>query len=271
MNYITYRDLGKNGRLGNQLFQIAATIAAAKKYHAVALFPEWEYQKYFDPFASIGNVAPTFHYREPAFHFTDIDWNHAECINNSPSENKVLNLHGYFQSEKYFDSCKRMILSAFDPCKKFVDQLQKQAERMSWPATAVKCSIHVRRGDYVNNDYYAQLGSEYYNDAIDLVTEMAKEKGVTINKFVVFSDDIEYCRTVFKGDQFFFVAGCSDIEDLFLMSYCDYNIGANSSFSWWAHYLNRGLDKIGIFPKQWFGANTILDTKDLYTETMIRI
>lgn len=271
MNYITYRDLGKNGRLGNQLFQIAATLSAAKKYNAVALFPEWEYQKYFDPFASVGNLIPTFHYREPYFHFSEIDWNGAECVNNLLYQNKILNLHGYFQSEKYFDSCKRIVLSAFEPNKWFKEQLKNKAQHMLGVSTQVTCSIHVRRGDYVNNDYYAQLGSEYYNNAIDQVKEIAASRGIKIGKFVVFSDDIDFCRTVFKGDQFVFMTGTSDIEDLFFMSFCDYNIGANSSFSWWAHYLNKEQDKVGIFPKQWFGANTILDTKDLYTENMIKI
>mgnify|MGYP003526354171 FL=1 len=270
MNYISYRDLGQNGRLGNQLFQIAATLSTAKKYNAIALFPQWEYQKYFAPIGSPLTVEPNYHYREPAFHYTEIDWNDADCINNSQSENKVLNLHGYFQSEKYFDSCKRLILSAFEPNKDFLNKLKATAIYSKAPSNSVTCSIHVRRGDYVNNDFYAQLGFNYYKQALICVNEIAYHRGVTISKFVVFSDDIDYCRNIFKGDEFLFISG-ADIEDLFLMSYCDYNICANSSFSWWAHYLNQNNGKIGIFPKQWFGENTTLNTKDLYTEKMILI
>lgn len=283
MNYITYRDLGKNGRLGNQLFQIAATMAAAKKYNAFALFPEWEYQKYFAPFASSGNIDAAFHYREPAFHFTEIDWNDADCLNNSQQQNKVLNLHGYFQSEKYFDSCKRLILSAFDPLPEFWHNIKSKffsdpipgiiPEPIAWKQSDVVCSIHVRRGDYVNNDYYAQLGPDYYNMAIATAKQIAKQRNENIVFFKVFSDDIEYCKKMFPDHtNFYFTENTTtDIEDLFMMSLCKYNIGANSSFSWWANYLNKNKDKVAIFPKKWFGENTILDTKDLYTENMIRI
>ena len=57
--------------------------------------------------------------------------------------------------------------------------------------------------------------------------------------------------------------------DFCLMSLCEHNIIANSSFSWWASYLNKHINKKIIAPRNWFGKDTVLDTKDLYTKEMI--
>ncbi len=267
MNYITYRDLGKNGRLGNQLFQVAATIGAAKKYNATPFLPPWEYEKYFQPFAGIGNLEPNYYYKEPHFHYKEIDWSGEDTLVKDPRNDgsKVLNLDGYFQSEKYFDHCRRLVLSMFQPSRLLLDDLRTVATKQLFSmAITTTCSIHVRRGDYVGNAFYKELGVKYYNDAIAYIDAHAK-----VQRFLIFSDDIEYCKSIFIGEQFVFVEGNTDIQDLFLMSFCDHNIGANSSFSWWAAYLNNSPEKIVIFPKEWFGPAASVDTKDLYTKNMI--
>ena len=62
-----------------------------------------------------------------------------------------------------------------------------------------------------------------------------------------------------------------DIEDLWLMSLCQNNIIANSSFSWWGAWLNNNKDKKVIAPKNWFGLKTRLNTSDLVPKNWIRI
>ena len=114
-------------------------------------------------------------------------------------------------------------------------------------------SIHVRRGDYLDfQDIYQNLSkTDYYERAI---MEFPKD-----TKFIVFSDDIEWCKTcpAFQGPQFTFSEGRNEIDDFNLMASCHHNILANSTFSWWAAYLNKHTDKIVICPKQSFWVNNV--------------
>lgn len=101
-------------------------------------------------------------------------------------------------------------------------------------------AIHVRRGDYVNNEFYVDLFEEgYYERAI---------KEFPGEKFRVFSDDIEWC----KGHELFknclFSEGNSEVDDLNLMASHKGIIMANSSFSWWAAFLSSA--KV-IAPAKW--------------------
>ena len=62
--------------------------------------------------------------------------------------------------------------------------------------------------------------------------------------FVVFSNDIEWCQdNLIEGDQVTFIQPMSDCIDMILMSLCDHNIIANSSFSWWGAYMNKNTHK----------------------------
>lgn len=104
-------------------------------------------------------------------------------------------------------------------------------------------AIHLRRGDYVNNDFYVDLSStDYY--------ERAMKEFPKGTKFLVFSDDIEYAKTYFVGKEFEFSEGKTEIEDLNLMAGCKGVIMVNSSFSWWGAFL--GTDKKVIAPIAWY-------------------
>ncbi len=104
-------------------------------------------------------------------------------------------------------------------------------------------SIHVRRGDYVGNKFYVDLWETgYYERA------MAEFPG---QKFLVFSDDIEWCKQHFKGDRFEFYHG-TEVEDMNMMAGCKHNIIANSSFSWWAAWMNPNVLKKVIYPDFWY-------------------
>jgi hypothetical protein len=114
-----------------------------------------------------------------------------------------------------------------------------------------KISLHVRRGDYIDNPFYVDLNAtDYYDRAMKLFPG---------EKFLVFcadrqqgSDDIgdmEWCKERFQGPQFEFFQGKDEIEDMNMMASCKGHIMANSSFSWWASYLGGG--KV-VAPKQWF-------------------
>jgi len=270
-NKITFRDLGQQGRLGNQLFQIAATISTAIDKELVPVFPPWEYNKYLKTPLPTEQVIPTDTLLEEGFHFSPI--NLGNCIEGPikvPVSEKIFNLSGYFQSEKYFRKHREIILQMFEMEPNRLDSLLEQ----NFHKTGYKfyanelyksfCAIHVRRGDYVDNPHYAQLGMDYYKEAIRTLVNLPTNDAPIV--FFVFSDDIAWCKENFPS-HFVFMEGNTDFEDLTLMSLCNYFITANSSFSWWGAYLSKSKHKHVIFPSQWFGeAKQYKDTKDLYFE-----
>lgn len=146
-------------------------------------------------------------------------------------------LDGYWQSEKYFADIKHEIINSF-----------------FWPAIEDlnfenSCSIHVRRGDYLNTQHIHPVQSiDYYNKALDII----QPKG----NIFVFSDDIEWCKYNIAFKKTIFMKNNSNIYDLRAMSLCTDNIISNSSFSWWGAWLNKNKNKKVIYPQNWFSDNT---------------
>ncbi len=106
--------------------------------------------------------------------------------------------------------------------------------------------IHVRRGDYVNNAFYTDLSeTDYYKRAIALFPN---------KKFLVFSDDPEYCKNmdIFKGSDFQVMERQGELDDFNLLASCEHIICANSSYSWWAAYLCQNWGKQVVIPIDWF-------------------
>jgi hypothetical protein len=131
----------------------------------------------------------------------------------------------YFQDPSWFDEFKEDIKVLYGQNIVPIDQV----------------AIHVRRGDYVGNPFYVQLWkTDYYKKAMELFPN---------EKFLVFSDDIEWCKAHFMGNQFEFSEGNDEVTDLNLMAGCKAVIIANSSFSWWGGYLSKG--KV-VAPKEWY-------------------
>jgi hypothetical protein len=169
-------------------------------------------------------------------------------------------LDGYFQSEKYFKDYKQEILSLFE-----IDELSKKNLEEKYSEIINNnntCSIHVRRGDFLLIDFYNKLNMEnYYNKAID---EIGRDK-----LFIIFSNDIDWCKLNFKDINCVFIENQSDLLDLYLMSMCVNNITANSTFSWWGAFLNTNKNKKIVTPKIWF--NHTHSNDDLIPHEWIKI
>lgn len=277
----TYKELGNNGRFGNCLFQIAATIAIAKKNGGESKFPDWKYRDIFKndipKFTAIENI--THQYTEPWFHYHEISAEHTYLIKDD-NEKTIINLHGYFQSEKYFEHCKEEIKTQFefsDNIKKSCNNIIKEIKQTN--PNKIIVSLHLRFGDYVDNPYYAQLTQNgYYERAIEYIYDHGNNEVCAQDiLFLVFSDDkqkaqdyVEQLRVYdTQSIKYLILANTTESQDFCLMSMCEHNIIANSSFSWWASYLNKNENKKIIAPHNWFGKDTVLDTKDLYTKEMI--
>jgi hypothetical protein len=115
-------------------------------------------------------------------------------------------------------------------------------------------SLHFRRGDYQsdpnNLNFFGLVPLDYYYNAINYI--LARVPGAT---FYIFSDDLDWVKNNLQSDAtIVFVdleGGTKDYVELDAMSKCRHNVIANSSFSWWAAYLNKNQDKIVIAPKKW--------------------
>jgi hypothetical protein len=176
---------------------------------------------------------------------------------------------GYWQSEEYFIEFKSEILSDLI----FRNNRVLENNRFyNMIVNSNSVSIHIRRGDYVNNpqvnDYHGSLSIDYYKKAIKLITSKVNNPS-----FFVFSDDMIWVKeNMFKEFKFIFVETITDEEDLFLMSQCKHNVIANSSFSWWAAYMNGYQGKTIISPLSWFSNNKAnRDTIDLIPDKWYRI
>lgn len=116
-------------------------------------------------------------------------------------------------------------------------------------------SIHIRRGDYLSEPHFRGICElDYYEKAIKTAYQHCSKK----THFVIFSNDIEWCKDniapLIEDGTITYVdwnTGMDSHKDIRLMSVCRINIIANSSFSWWAAYLNQRADKIVIAPDRW--------------------
>lgn len=231
---VTFNRLGKMGRLGNQLFQVASTIGIAEKNNQEWAFPEWDH-----PFKA---EFPVIDKRK--FKTKLVPWGYHDVVVEGD-----ISLQGYMQSERYFKHCEDKIRELF--------YLGQPSIGWRWPLEFI--AVHVRRGDY-NGTSHAILGEDYYTEALK---ELPKKP------IVLFSDDREEAKRVvpvhtscFEGDD--------PVADLMMMSTASYHVIANSSFSWWGAWLS-GSKKV-IAPKQWFGPKKKhWETKDIYPEGWIVI
>lgn len=257
-SFITFKELGKCGRLGNQLFQMAALIGLASRtnsdikvkwyctYTKKLIAPYLKNQIWEDT----DMQSPSFTYKEPYFNYAQVPYT------------KNMNIHGYFQSEKYFADCKELVMNAFEPSEELVNKIKSKYGSLLDGNT---CSIHVRRGDYVGNKTYYQCDLNYFNNALNKINSLEK-----IDNFIVLSDDIAWCKRNFPP-HFTFIDGNIDIEDLYLISLCKHNIMSNSSFSWWGAWLNKNVNKKIIAPRLWFSERSGINDRDIYYESMIKI
>jgi hypothetical protein len=154
----------------------------------------------------------------------------------------------------YFAGYENLIRQYLAPSAQLRDAIATRfASLLSKPTVG----LHVRRADYVGlSQAFVPLSIDYYRAAMRLFP--------ADSHFVVFSDDPAWCREGFKGERVEVMSGNPGYADLYLMAACRHQIIANSSFSWWAGYLNGNPDKRVVAPKAWFGpALSRNDTRDL--------
>ncbi len=187
-------------------------------------------------------------------------------------------LEGYWQSEKYFRDVGNLLKKEFslESVRRNRDNgygLSEEAERyLNRIEQGESVSIHVRRGDYLlpqNQDLFGNICTDmYYENAVKKMMESRPDC-----TFYLFTNDNQWAAERLRERKDFPIVlvelpGNRDYETLMLMSRCRHNILANSSFSWWASYLNDNPDKQVIAPAEWMNG---WDCSDIYRADMIRI
>ena len=228
------------GRAGNQYFQVSATIAYSLKNNMYYSIPKNGLNfgvKTHYKFPNQTDLKADLVYYQPTHGYTEI-----------PKFSDI-HLNGHFQSEKYFEAFKNEI-----------------RQKLEFPkATINKCAIHVRRGDYLKyQSRFPLLTKEYYEKSVLKIIENG------INEFVVFSDDIEYCKSLFGASMEYYKTD-NDIDDLKHMAEYKYMIIANSSYSLFASLINEKECVVAPSEDKWFGKGVNLETKDLMPERFIKI
>ena len=257
------------GGLGNQLFQIFATIAYSLDNRKRFIFeynkrsgePKYRQTTYWEnflknlkPFTTQENIdCPV--YKEKKFTYDVI-----------PIIIQNFKLFGYFQTEKYFKSQYENII-------KFIG-LRKQQETIEVPENCI--SLHFRIGDYVLpqfKDAHPLMPIEYYINALNKILEgigglspprnvlyfcQKKDNNIVEKKITILKEKFPQLTFIKASDE------KEDWEQMLMMSCCEHNIIANSSFSWWGAYFNGNEDKIVCYPNVWFGPKLAnKDTSDL--------
>lgn len=255
---ISFNNLGFWGRLGNQMFQYGTLKSIAMKHGYEYVLPPsnfsdpYKEHQLFEAF-KLESVPPENirinqvgqMVQEGHFHFNqDL---YEQCPDN-------VDLFGYFQTERYFVDIREELLKDFT----FLDHISGPAKEMRESINKGEViSLHIRRGDYVEQPWHGPQNTEYYKKALSLVDEHIP--------VIIFTDDPEWAfsQELFESDRFVVSEGNSNTFDMCLMSLCEYHIIANSSFSWWGAWLSNS--KQVIAPKRWFGPplSERNDTKDI--------
>jgi len=279
------------GGLGNQLFQYAVGLAVAHKTNQKLYLDTSGMDKPIDGYVGRSFLLPYFNinaaeadtkilnvfindnllhkvFRKPKYHvrqlvFDEIpqkisQYNAKFIVKNNTYifEPDIFNygkasvyLDGYWQSFRYFSEIEHLLREHF---KVNINLNDEQQEYLEIIQNHMSVALHIRRTDYINTDFgkkhFMPLPLSYYDNALKII-----ENKCSNLKLFVFSDDIEWCRQHFKSiHPTYFLSSENPVQDFYLMQQCKHTITANSSFSWWAAWLNNHKNKIVIAPARWY-------------------
>jgi hypothetical protein len=265
------------GGLGNQIFQIFATISYAIKSRNQFKFVNlttlgggsttvrYTFWKTFfstiQPFLISELPQPIHVIRENGFPYNGFPI--------SEAQNQNVLIYGYFQSYKYFQenySTIYRLLNIDEMKDTLISNLNLTSDYLENTV-----SMHFRIGDYKKiQDFHPLATYDYYERTLNCISSTNPHVEFNILYFCEDSDIDDVLniinKLVDKFPMYNFTRGFNNLEDwqqMLLMSCCHHNIIANSSFSWWSAYFNSNKDKIVCYPSVWFGNAANIDTRDL--------
>jgi hypothetical protein len=161
---------------------------------------------------------------------------------------------GTWQVAQYFDNVQELLKDKF----KFKMPADAENSKLIEQINACEAvSIHIRRGDYFNDHWKNTLAiikdNTYYLNAVAHINST-----ISLPVYFIFSDDIEWAKEHLQMPGCVYInnnKGSNSYVDMYLMSICKHNIIANSTFSWWAAWLNKNPNKIVVMPEKWMNNN----------------
>lgn len=283
---IGMNDLGKDGRLGNQMFQYAALVGIAKQCGFDFRIPDHSKVSRFDYHNGTTTIAE-YHQLQHCFEMLHcgnrygiisgdevyLHDSHEFCeelFNNCPNHTT---LKGYFQTEKYFKNAEKLVRLDFRFKSDIIDKVENQyGEYLKQKPVSIVVRHFNPEFDYQGcENAHRNLPFEYFEKGIEM---LGKDR-----TYIVCSNNIELCKQqeVFQGNNFIFAdklpADTNKAHfDLCLISKCQDFIISNSTFSWWGAWLGTGENKKVIAPVPWYGpALSDINTEDLYPPEWIKI
>ena len=177
---------------------------------------------------------------------------------------------GYFQTPKYFEKIKDRLINDFSPKNELTDENKLVLDNIK---NTNSVAISTRRGDYVGLGY--ALDADYYNSAIEEIASRVENP-----IFYLFSNDMEWSLKNINTENKFTVIPCESFDKncafvcgIYLMSQCKHNIITNSTYPWWAAWLNKNPNRYTVAPRGWIKTKGIVKSSfdDLIPEDWIRI
>lgn len=237
------------GQLGNQLFQVAATLAYGWDYNVIPIFPmlndaqsPYKLSYYRDKIFFRLNTSPfprpiKHVFQEETFQFP---------IKSIPFNPDQL-VKGFFGALQHFHHHRDKLLKTFKPSSSLKSQIyNKYSDLLNSESTV---AVHVRTFNLTFHELglFPFVGLNYYEQAMHLFPPGTL--------FVIFSDRINWCEKHFKerflDKSMVFIKDNDEVFDLFLMSMMHHTIIGNSTFAWWGAYLNRNPNQMVVMPRCW--------------------
>jgi len=283
---IGMNNLGKNGRMGNQMFQYAALVGIAKQCGFDFRIPDHSKASYFNRKVGV-NIITEYHELQHCFEMLhcgdrygvidgdeiELHESHEFCEELFKECPNHVTLNGYFQSEKYFKNAEKLVRLDFRFKEHIIEEVEKHyLEYLKDKPVSILVRDFNPEYDYPNcENNHINIPSEFYEKSIDI---LGRDR-----TYIICSNNIEQTKKqkVFQGDNFIFNEVVPDDIykghfDLCLMSMCQDFIISNSTFAWWGAWLGKGKGKRVLIPTPWYGTGlSHISTDDLYPDEWEKI
>jgi hypothetical protein len=251
------------GGLGNQMFQIAHAYSQSLRHNSKSIFRTTSNTNLQGNQVSyyIDNIFRNIQFDnniQPMKRIMEQDWSHHEI---NIDEKISTEFYGYYQSSKNFYGFENKIKDLFSPTYTFLTKIYEKYPQLHESKIT---SIHIRRGDYLNNpSIHPTIDISYLKKAVTEVLDT--------DHFFIFTDDKIWAKENINLPNVSFIENEYDYEDIWTMSLCHNNIICNSTFSWWGAFLNLRNNKKVICPSVWFGPDGPRNFLDIFEKDWLII
>jgi hypothetical protein len=230
------------GRLGNQMFQYAFGLAAARRLGTTLAFPDEALARLFvlGSHVPLGSTAPPGRFVSVG----NDDYERPEEVLGRLADDTTY--AGFFQSERFFAAAASEVRACFRPLPEHEHAFGRAYGDLV-ERGYVCC--HMRRTDYETFAGGVALPMSYYRASL---RRLDSPPGTPI---VFVGDDLSEARTAFATAPAARFEHNEEILDLQLLRHARAVVVSNSSFAWWGAWLNDQPGKRVLAPRHWLGLN----------------